>query len=434
MRVPQLWSGEAYAERPRTAFEMAVLAAPSISPEGLQEILGKAVEEGRRDAGAPDGGVAPEALARARVDLLGAVERPRGASFVSPWFGFTGVRDGEDGQALWITHAEATGTCPWREFVEHRLGVLPMPDPLLGLPGIDGLLVGQVVHGVLEDIVEDVLATAAADGSSTFDRIMARVPKIIPWPGAERFEELVSLHSRRVAARAGLEPVGLAPMLAARARVFLEVARDLEFSSGALPGVMGSEVEGSVVVAGVSRPVAFRADRVDGNDGVITLVDYKAARPASEAKKEAKRREHLMAGIARGRRLQASAYACVAGTETARGEYVYLKPGDEWSPEARVVAVAGDDEEIHEIFVNAVQTIDAARARGIAFPRVEEADGKAALHCAYCAVAEACRRDDSAFRRDLVGWMNESEPSGDETIEAARWLWWLGFEQPGEDG
>ncbi len=48
--------------------------------------------------------------------------------------------------------------------MEHRLGVLPMPDPLLGLPGIDGPLVGQVVHGVLEDIVEDVLTSDADDG------------------------------------------------------------------------------------------------------------------------------------------------------------------------------------------------------------------------------------------------------------------------------
>ncbi len=97
------------------------------------------------------------------------------------------------------------------------------------------------------------------------------------------------------------------------------------------------------------------------------------------------------------------------------------------------MAVAGDDREINELFANAVQTIDAARARGIAFPRLEEADGKAAGHCAYCAVAEACRRDDSAFRRDLVRWMNEPESSGDDTTDAARWLWWLGFEQPGED-
>ncbi len=227
-------------------------------PNGLQQILGKAVEEGRRDAGAADDGVAAEALAGARVDLLGAVERPRGDSSVSPWFGFTGVRDGDDGHPLWITHAEATGTCPWREFVEHRLGVLPMPDPLLSLPGIDGPLVGQVVHGVLEDIVEDVLTSDADDGGSSFERITARAPTAIPWPGAERYDELLGRHSRRVAARAGLEPVGLAPLLAARAREFLEVARDLELGVGRCREWWGPRSKGglSSMVCRVPSPFA----------------------------------------------------------------------------------------------------------------------------------------------------------------------------------
>ena len=62
-----------------------------------------------------------------------------------------------DNEKLWVTHAENIATCPWRAFVQRRLGVQPMPDPLLGLPGIDGPLVGQVVHGVLEAIVVETV-------------------------------------------------------------------------------------------------------------------------------------------------------------------------------------------------------------------------------------------------------------------------------------
>ena len=99
----------------------------------------------------------------------------------------------------------------------------------------------------------------------------------------------------------------------------------------------------------------------------------------------------------------------------------------------RELVVDGDDEVLVEPFTTAIRTISTARAEGVAFPRVEEADGKTAEHCSYCAVAEACRRDDSAFRRDLVRWMNGDEGAGESAVDAARDLWWLGFDRPEGD-
>ena len=78
-----------------------------------------------------------------------------------------------------------------------------------------------------------------------------------------------------------------------------------------------------------------------------------------------------------------------------------------------------------------MRTIAESRARGIAFPRLEEADGRSAEHCSYCRVAEACRRDDSGFRQHLVEWMNAAVRSDDRDEEAARELWWLGFDREG---
>ncbi len=432
MRAPQLWSQEAGRDHPRTAYELAILAAPRADSNVLKRLLEAAVDEGRMDAASTVATVSPVAVAAARLSVLEAVERPRDAA-ISPWFGFTGAGRGDAGQPLWVTHAEGTGTCPWREFVEHGLGVFPMPDPLLGLPGIDGPLVGQVVHGVLDQIVDRGIADPERVGAARLDELAGGRLVTVVWPDEAVFEEILAATASRVAERAGLGPVGMAPLLAARARGYLEVERELEWTGGALSGVLGSEVEGAAEIPGVDRKLAFRADRVDGLGGAIKLVDYKASQPVSDAKKEVTRRKHIETSIARGRRLQAVAYASAAGVESARGAYLFLKPNEEWAEEVRVLALGGDDEKAAELFENAVQTIDRARESGIAFPRLEEADGKSAGHCLYCAVAEACRRDDSAFRRDLVRWMGASNECG-VAADAARDLWWLGFERPEVDG
>jgi hypothetical protein len=132
--------------------------------------------------------------------------------------------------------------------------------------------------------------------------------------------------------------------------------------------------------------------------------------------------------------LQAAAYSCAADADGARGRYLYLKPDDDWSDEVRVLEVEPGDHEVLRAMADAVEVISTARALGIAFPRVEEADGRSAAHCRSCAVAEACRRDDSSFRRALVSWMaGEDDERGDEAAAGARSLWWLGFERPGCD-
>ena len=427
--IQQLWSSDENAIRPRPAYELAVLAAPSAGARGIGGLLAAAVAEGRTDAGEESALVPPENVAAARTDLMAVVEPPAKAAGRSPWFGVSGAGEDPDDTTLWVTHAERTGTCPWRAFVERRLGVMPLPDPLLGLPGIDGPLVGKVVHGVLEAIVSETVANRGE-----LEEVRARAPVEIRWPDRDRLDELVVREAGRVAARDGLEPLGMAPLLAARARPFLEVERGLEWEGGALGRVLGTEVEGSTTVPGVSRTLSFRADRVDRDGETIVLVDYKAAKPMSAAAKEPTRSDHLRKKIARGRLLQAAAYSQASGIENARGEYLYLKPGEDWTDEMREVVIDGDDDVLAEPFSTAIETIATARREGVAFPRVEEADGKTAEHCAHCAVAEACRRDDSAFRRDLVRWMNGVEDSGDAAVDAARALWWLGFDRPEGDG
>jgi hypothetical protein len=427
--IRQLWSLDETATGPRPAYELAVLAAPSAGTSGIRGLLEAAVAEGRNDAGLDSALVPAEVLAAARTDLIAGVERPANSTGPSPWFGFSGAGDGPGDEPLWVTHAERTGTCPWRAFVERRLGVLPLPDPLLGLPGIDGPLVGQVVHGVLEAIV-----AGTVDDQGELEAVVSREPVDIRWPDHDRLDELVVREAGRVAAREGLAPMGMAPLLAARAREFLEVERELEWESGSLHGVLGTEVDGWTTVPGVARRLSFRADRVDVDGDVTVLVDYKAAKPAVEAATEPYRSDNLRKKIARGRLLQAAAYSQASGIQDGRGKYLFLKPNDDWNNVVRELGVNSGDEAFVEPFMTAVRTIATARAEGVAFPRVEEADGRNAKHCSYCAVAEACRRDDSAFRRDLVRWMNGDEGAGESAADAARDLWWLGFDRPDGDG
>ncbi len=422
VQVRQLWSADETVARPRTAYELAVLEAPAAGARGMAAILEAAVAEGRTDAGLEHSAVAAGALAQARAEVLAAVERPKDATAASPWFGFAGAGGVPEGGALWVTLAEKTGTCPLQAFIERRLGVLPLPDPLLGLPGIGGALVGQVVHGVLEAVVRE-----AVDNRGELETVLSRSPAEARWPDRARLDGLVLDEARRVAAREGLAPWGMAPLLAARARQFLEVERGLEWAEGSLTGVLGTEVEGWAAVPGVPARLRFRADRVDAEGPTAVLVDYKTAKPEVEAKTEPSRSDNLRVRIARGRLLQAAAYAQASGARDARGRYLYLKPGDDWVDLVRELSVDRDDERFLKPFAEAVRCIVAAREHGVAFPRLEEANGREAAHCGHCGVAEACRRADSAFRRDLVRWMQGAEGAGDPSVDAARELWWLGF-------
>lgn len=427
--VRQLWRADDNAGRPRTAYELAVLEAPTAGTRGIAAILEAAVAEGRTDSGAEPPSVAAGVLAQARAEVLAAVERPKDATAASPWFGFAGAGDASEEEALWVTLAEKTGTCPLQAFIERRLGVLPLPDPLLGLPAIGGALVGQVVHGVLESVVRE-----AADNRGELETVLRRTPTEVTWPDRGRLDGLVLDEARKAAAKAGLAPWGMAPLLAARARQFLEVEHGLEWATGSLSGVLGTEVEGWAAVAGVSARLRFRSDRVDAEGPTVVLVDYKTAKPEVEAKTEPSRSDNLRERIARGRLLQAAAYSQATGAQDARGRYLYLKPNDAWVDLVRELSVDRDDDRFIEPFANAVRCIVAARKRGVAFPRLEEANGRQAAHCSYCGVAEACRRGDSAFRRDLVRWMQGDEGAGDPSVDAARELWWLGFAREVELG
>ena len=306
-----------------------------------------------------------------------------------------------------------------------------MPNPHLGLPDADGRLVGLVVHEVLEGIVLDVVDDRVGD----LEAALAGEPMDVRWPENDRFEILLQRAAGRVIRREGMTTLGLLPLLVARARPLLEVARAVEWGpEGRLNAVLATEVKGEMGLEGLDRPLFFRADRVDTGATGPELVDYKTGRPLSTAKKAETRRAHLLRKVAQGRTLQAVAYALAPERGSGCGRYLYLIPDVDGNDEARHVCVQGDDEEVVASFSEAVRTIADGRQAGVVFPRLEEADGRAGQHCTYCRVAEACRQDDSRFRSRLVAWMQGEETDDAPAAEIARGLWWLGVEREEGDG
>ncbi len=423
--APPVWSSARADLGLRPPWEHAVLAAANGPRTGFAPTLEVALGASDVSMSASD----EATIARSRSEVLEEADPERSREGVNPWFGFVGTAEPSDEHGPPVTKIEDMAECPWASFVTRRLGVAPMPDPQLGLPDPRGRLVGEVVHRVLENIVRDELGDAP---EGNLEEAGARPAKSVAWPADKRLNSILEGASHEVAVEAGLGPLGMAALLAARSRPYLEVARSVEWGDeGRLDSVLATEVKGQVNLPEIGRPLRFRADRVDRDGISLCLVDYKTGRPASLAKKEPTRRKHLLREVAKGRKLQAAAYAAASEDGSARGRYLWLRPDIADAPEeARTATIAGDQADFSAALAEAVDIVGAARDAGAMFPRVEEVGSdQIPDHCKYCAVAEVCRRDDSSFRRRLVAWMANSDPGEKSAEKAARDLWHLGAEE-----
>ena len=414
--------------RPRPAFEHAVLAAEHGPRDRLASVLAVAGTEGRDRAGLPGGATAD--WAQSRVNLLDAFDPAPPVAGPGPWAGLVGAGARPGARLPSITGVEDLAKCPLRALLVRRLGLAPMPDPRSGLPDTRGALVGSLVHAVLERIAADALGRRGG----RLEDAAGAAPVAVPWPDDERLETIVAEAAESLARRQGLAALGMAPLLAAQARPYLDVARATEWGAGGVvPGVLGVEVSGELTVEGWLAPLRFRADRVDRTEAGVAMVDYKTSAPPSDAKGEDTRRRHLLREVARGNALQGVAYALAAPGEAAEGRYLHLKPELGEAPEAaRHVRIVRADVEVAAAFTEAVAAVAEAWRAGAMFARVEEPDGKDGRACAFCSVAEACLRDDSGVRRRLVSWLKADDAPATPVEQAARRLWRLGYDAPEE--
>jgi hypothetical protein len=259
----------------------------------------------------------------------------------------------------------------------------------------------------------------------------------VPWPSDTDLRQIVAQNAERLLEAEGIASSGLVRVLAERAQPLLrEVFEHVWRPADGRPALFGTELTGALRVRDDDdrlREIAFRADLAQEASAGPCLIDLKTGRPISEAKKVDTRRRDLLRSVARGRSLQALAYACAASGE---GRYLYANP--ERSRGHPVCSVSHDDAELLGVFDEAVRTLLAAWDRGSFLPRLERpegSDGKSP--CDFCQVTEACARGDSGARRRLARWATaEPERSGPgaAALAAARAIFRLPARQSKQDG
>ena len=417
----------------RPAHEHAILAGLTRDRPRLEAALALSFAAPALSFAAPAPAPDPRRRARARVAVLDELDSlGRGRSDLGPFFGFVGaIQDAGDPRRapLFVTRLEGLARCGWQVFLERLLGLLPVPDALEALPDLSRLLVGQVVHGVLEAIV----AEAGAPTRVALAEALAVAPRDVAWPSPERVDALLRAAAESAAREAGIALPGFARVLARRALPFLESVRRIDWAGGVARAVRGAELEGEVALplrGGAARRLRFRADRADGEPGALRLTDYKVGKPFSAAADAGRQRATLRDRIADGSRLQAAAYA-LADAPGGTGRYLFALPDLEAS--RAVSEIDAGDEEGRRRFEATVHTLCELWERGSFVPRLLGPDlSDTPDACKWCEVSAACPQGDSGARRRLAGWLERhadaSEAPASPAERALLAAWQLGRE------
>ena len=333
----------------------------------------------------------------------------------TPFFGEVGPQvdalDPREGPQF-VTLYESLASCPWRTLLTRFLGLDKRPDPHGPMAAIGNHLLGSVVHEVVERVVD-----ATIDGRDV-DGVGDAVP--ITWPSDATLGAWCEEAATACLLRDGVAWPGLARAVTGRCVDAIRLLRELDDQQG-VGGVWGSEREFSVDLP-EGPTIRFRVDRLDSVDGSPQLIDFKLGKPKTVAKTEGTRRKHIVESVRAGALLQGALYARVF--ENSSGKYIYLNPAKDYPQ--RVFEMASDDQELQQNMAAAVTEIEQVMRQGAMFPRFEDRKGKGMPACDFCTVREACLRDDSTLRRQLVDAVNA--PAETPAEQARRALWMGGAE------
>ena len=395
----------------RPALEHAVLAGLRGGPGALDGRLAVALDE----AGVPRA----ERAGEARVRVLETFESRSGPL---PWFGFIGsqaeigLRPDPDVDPPYVTRIERGIKCPWQLVLQRFLGLESSSDPLEALPGFDARLLGIVVHEVLQRVAQQSLGERAEDLAAA----LRGSPVRCATPEPSELEALLARIARQALADAGVREEGVVRMLCARARpqvasALALLADELEHSEEG--GCLGVELHGRAVVPRAGERTAtiqFKVDRVDRLDDRLLLTDFKTGNPFKAKELEKK--------LKQGDALQPAAYALAASGEApkVRGRLVFLRSDVE--RDGRVVDLREEGEDWRAPVGAAVASLLDVWRAGAFFPRLTEPDGeKSNKACKFCDVRQACIKEDSSARRQLVELAHGTERSS--AFDALRALW-----------
>lgn len=412
------WS-ERDPESLRSSFEHAARAALRGRRASFARLLPLALEEALDEFGmlaarfgAPRPPVDAASLARARLAALRLLE-PSGADRERPGagLGLVGPRRGVDGagRRFSVTLLESIARCPWRAYLERVLGLAPPPDALDALPDLDARLIGNALHRSVEKIV----AGAIGRTRTTLARACETEAALLPWPPRATLEAIARAEAKALLREEGRHSRGLEHALAERIAPLLDRTRELLFRLGA-PALFGAELDETIEIrdaTGNARELYFRADLAIGSDEGTALVDLKTGAPFSDATQAKTIRKHLLRGIAKGRWLQAAAYARVAN----EGRYLFVDT--EKSGCVEEVSVEADDPASRAAFEASTGALVEAWDLGAFVPRLVIPEGTGEkLPCDSCEVREACAYGDGGARHRLGVFGASAAGEADESL------------------
>ena len=415
--------------------QQGVLAALYGRSGRLPELYGPVLDRVSRAVSGLDSG----RIGALRMATLEELDPSRGAAArdpLSPYLGFIGpagpAGDPRANQVVYITALERMAACPWQTFLERLLRVEAIPDPLDALPSIDPLLIGSLVHGVLERIIVEAGTARAGE----LENLAGGEPLEVVWPDEARREELVLEEAAGAVRSAGIALDGFDRALAAVAHPYLEVARAMDWPDGTLVS-LAAEVEGEVELASDDRPgrrLAFRADRADPRGKGLLLTDYKTGASPFTQSTAKYRRNKFLKEVRAGQRLQPLLYSRIQTPEPSTGRFSFLRPDLDVDLAGRSIEAGIADRDLQEAFERSVSTILRAWDLGLFFPRMElpGESQRVPRGCRWCRVAEACLRQDSGARRRLregiaeLGLSSPATRSGDDDfVDTLLDHWWL---------
>lgn len=328
-----------------------------------------------------------------------------------------------------VSHLEQIARCPWRAFLQRELRLAPLPDTPLELPTLSPLLIGNLVHRVLERVVQEV-------GGRSAERIDINAPPHdIPLPGPGALETMLLEVAKELLEEEGISIPGFAYMLARLGADMVMQVLDEDFRGGVLTGVLGAELHGELevdVAPGERFSMTFRADRVDRVPGGLLLTDYKTGKPVfGETKKQETRNRKFLDGIRQGSWLQAAAYA-ESAAPFAHGRYLFVGPKLESAVQISTEHLeaeetrksrekeagegrkakgrkAAEDRKsgggFREVFRESAAHLARIRKQGAFVPRLVNAEGDVYEACARCDLQSACNQGDVGARRRLHDWL-----------------------------
>jgi len=405
-----------------TARELAICAGIGASREQYEALLAPALRE--CEAGVRGSqGEAGERLARARV-AVGREYSRFGGSSLGPYMGMLGpVSSTADLRTAthYVTSLEAMARCPWQAALQRLLRLEAPPDPLESFPELDTLTLGNTVHAALGDWFDP---RAGERESRRLGEVSVADARNVSWPGEAPLRELAERCAREQLDRQGFPFEGLVRVLADR--VVAQVERARELWATASVAVLGAEVAGELEVADGStrHALAFRADLVERSGGAIVLSDFKSGAPMKGrtggpihgyAKPET-RLGHFAAIVARGRALQAVAYALASGGSSDIGRYAFLDPEIDADFDTQPCFARSDEHapRLEAAFQSAVRTLASGWDAGVFPPRLTEPEvDQQPQACGYCDLRSACLQGDTGQRQRQREWVAAASERGE---------------------